>query len=273
MVKRKNIETEENTIPKEFNPSELDDKEVVEADAEIVRLEEEKAQENSGDVDQNEMEAVELVEKEAQAVHSATDSELNPDADLIAACQAGDEKAFQELVHRYQTRVASIAYKVLGNYEDARDVAQDVFYKLYRGIKSFDPRKKFFTWLYRLTVNASIDFLRAKRRRSYESSLEERPEQYQSIPIPEQSSVTFEIERRELRRIFIKLTEQLNAKQRAAFVLCDLQGFTADEVAEILDCPKVTLRWYLHEARKRIRIAIARDHPEYLRGKLSVKSE
>jgi len=191
---------------------------------------------------------------------------LNPDEDLIELCRTGDEQAFKELVQLYQTRVASIAYKVLGNYEDARDVSQEVFFKLYRGIKTFDPRKKFFTWLYRLTVNASIDFLRAKRRRSFESSIEERPEQYHNIPTSEQNSVTFEIERRELRQIFVKLSEKLNARQRAAFVLCDLQGFTADEVAEILDCPKVTLRWYLHEARKRIRMAIARDHPEYFRG-------
>ena len=204
--------------------------------------------------------------EEPVVLEFAEDESLNPDADLIGLCQQEDERAFQELVERYQTRVASIAYKVLGNYEDARDVAQEVFFKLYRGIKSFDPKKKFFTWLYRLTVNASIDFLRAKRRRSYESSLEERPEQYQNIPIPEFNSVTVDLERRELRQIFVKLSENLNPKQRAAFVLCDLQGFTADEVAEILDCPKVTLRWYLHEARKRIRIAIAKDHPEYMRG-------
>ena len=196
-----------------------------------------------------------------------TEEPLNPDADLIALSQLGDEKAFKELVERYQTRVASISYKVLGNYEDARDVSQEVFFKLYRGIKSFDPKKKFFTWLYRLTINASIDFLRSKRRRSYECSFEERPDQYQNIPIPEYNSVTFDTERKELRQIFVKLAEKLNPKQRAAFVLCDLQGFTADEVAEILDCPKVTLRWYLHEARKRIRIAIAKNHPEYMRGK------
>ncbi len=192
---------------------------------------------------------------------------LNPDAELIEMCQHGDEEAFQELIERYRTRIASIAYQVLGSYEDARDVTQEVFIKLYRGIRSFDPQKKFFTWLYRLTVNASIDFLRSRRRRSYESSLEERPDQYQNIPNPEYDSITYDLERRELRQLFLRLAEKLNPRLRAAFILCDLQGFTADEVAEILDCPKVTLRWYLHEARKRIRMAIFRDHPEYWRGK------
>ncbi|MFH0766132.1 MAG: RNA polymerase sigma factor [Calditrichota bacterium] len=192
---------------------------------------------------------------------------LNPDADLINRSQLGDEAAFKELVELYRTRVASIAYQVLGNYEDARDVSQEVFIKLYRGIKRFDPNKKFFTWLYRLTVNAAIDYLRSKKRRSSEYSYDDRPDQYQNIPSPEQDSVIFGVERRELRELFIKLAEQLNPKQQAALVLCDLQEFTADEVAEMLDCPKVTLRWYLHEARKKIRSLIARDHPEYFRGR------
>lgn len=192
---------------------------------------------------------------------------LNPDADLIEKCQQGDDQAFQELVDRYRTRVASIAYQVLGNYEDARDVAQEVFIKLYRGIHSFDPQKKFFTWLYRLTVNAAIDFLRAKKRRSYEHSLDERPDQYLNIPNSDLDSVTYDYEKQELREIFVNFTKKLNPKQQAAFILCDLQGFTADEVAEILECPKVTLRWYLHEARKKIRITIAKEHPEYWRGK------
>ncbi len=205
----------------------------------------------------------------AEATHKQNEQEepLNPDADLIAQCQLGDERAFEELVDKYRTRVASIAYQVLGNYEDARDVAQEVFVKLYRGIKGFDPNKKFFTWLYRLTVNAAIDFLRSKKRRSYEHSIDERPEQYMNIPSGDYDEITVDYEKQELRQLFVTLAKDLNPKQRAAFTLCDLQGFTADEVAEILDCPKVTLRWYLHEARKKIRKAIAKDHPEYWRGK------
>ncbi len=195
------------------------------------------------------------------------EDELNPDADLIELCQRGDDKAFAELVERYRTRVASIAYQVLGNYEDARDVAQEVFIKLYKGISGFDPEKKFFTWLYRLTVNAAIDFLRSKRRRSREHSLDEKPESYDNIPGPDHESVALGYERQELQQLFLKLAETLNPKQKSAFILCDLQGFSADEVAEILNCPKVTLRWYLHEARKRIRQAIAEQHPEYFRGK------
>ncbi len=192
---------------------------------------------------------------------------INPDAELIERCQQNDEVAFQELVELYRTRVASIAYQVLGNYEDARDVAQEVFIKLYKGIHGFNPKKKFFTWLYRLTVNAAIDFLRSKKRRRYEHSINENPEQYLNIPELDFDSIALDFERKELRQIFFKLADQLNPKQKAAFVLVDLQDFSADEVSELLDCPKVTLRWYLHEARKRIRKAIAKEHPEYSRGR------
>lgn len=192
---------------------------------------------------------------------------INPDAELIERCQQNDEEAFQELVELYRTRVASIAYQVLGNYEDARDVAQEVFIKLYKGIHGFNPKKKFFTWLYRLTVNAAIDFLRSKKRRRYEHSINENPEQYLNIPEMDFDSIVYDFERKELRQIFFKLADQLNPKQKAAFILVDLQDFSADEVSELLDCPKVTLRWYLHEARKRIRKAIVKEHPEYSQGR------
>ncbi|MEO0249125.1 MAG: RNA polymerase sigma factor [candidate division WOR-3 bacterium] len=191
--------------------------------------------------------------------------EADLDGELVQRSQNGDEEAFSQLVERYRSRVASIAYQVLGNYEDARDVAQEVFIKLYRGIGTFDPQKKFFTWLYRLTVNAAIDYLRVKKRRAMEGSLEDLPEGYPDFAGPEGELASHQLENKELRQIFVDLAQRLNPKQRAAFVLVDLQGFTPDEVSEILQCPKVTLRWYLHEGRKKIRIMLAREHPEYWR--------
>lgn len=192
---------------------------------------------------------------------------INPDLDLILRCQQNDDAAFGELIELYRSRVASISYQVIGNYEDARDVSQEIFIKLFKGIHGFDPNKKFFTWLYRLTVNASIDFLRSKKRRSLEHSIDERPDQYNNMPGSDVNVITKNFERGELRQILIEAAGELNQKQQIAFTLCDLQNFTADEVAEVLDCPKVTLRWYLHEARKRVRMSIAKNYPEYFRGK------
>ncbi len=190
---------------------------------------------------------------------------VDPDIDLIRRCMDGDVASFNQLVKLYQTRVASVAYQMLGNYEDARDVAQEVFIKLHRNIHRFNPKMKFFTWLYRLTVNASIDFIRSRKRRQMEASIDERPDQYADIP--DGTSTIGEVEGNELRDLFLKLANRLNSKQRAAFVLSDIQGLSADEVAEILGCPKTTLRWYLHQARKSIRTEIAENYPEYWRGK------
>ena len=204
-------------------------------------------------------------ETTVKAVQNIEES-CNRDAELIARCQSHDEEAFQELVDSYRSRVASVAYKVLGNYMDAQDVTQEVFVKLHRRIGAFDPQKKFFTWLYRLTVNAAIDFLRSKKRRLYDDSIDERPEYFYNLPVAEVNSVSLDYERQELRHLLKKMAGDLNPREKDIFILCDLHGFSADEVSDILDLKKVTLRWNLHKARKKIRAEIKEHYPEYWRG-------
>ncbi|MCX7834667.1 MAG: RNA polymerase sigma factor [bacterium] len=187
------------------------------------------------------------------------------DKELIALAIKNDPLAFHTLVERYRTRVASIAYQVIGNYEDARDVSQEVFVKLFRSLDTFDAEKKFFTWLYRMTVNASIDFLRSRKKRNLENSIEEQPEYYQdNIAHPDGDGFD-QFENTELNAIFHEIAKSLNPNQRTAFILCDLQGFSPAEAATIMKCPKVTLRWYLHEARKRVRAEMLKRYPEYAR--------
>lgn len=187
------------------------------------------------------------------------------DKELIALAVKGDPLAFHTLVERYRTRVASIAYQVIGNYEDARDVSQEVFVKLFKSLNTFDAEKKFFTWLYRMTVNASIDFLRSKKKKNLENSIEEQPEYYQeNIAHPDGDGFD-QFESTELNTIFHEIAKGLSPNQRTAFILCDLQGFSPAEAASIMKCPKVTLRWYLHEARKRVRVEMLKRYPEYVR--------
>jgi RNA polymerase sigma-70 factor, ECF subfamily len=189
---------------------------------------------------------------------------------LILRSQGGDQSAYQELVEIYRTRVASIAYGLVGNYEDARDIAQEVFIKVHRSLDRFDIKKKFFTWLYRLAVNASIDFLRANKKRSFHESINSDDNFNQYPDLREESDLDIHIERMERREIFQRIVDNLNPKQRTAFILCDLQGLSSNEAAEIIECPQVTLRWYLHEARKKIRRVIQTDFPEYfVQGKKS----
>ena len=182
---------------------------------------------------------------------------------LIIRSQDGDQEAFRELVEMYRSRVASIAYGLVGNYEDARDISQEVFIKVYRSLGRFDVRKKFFTWLYRLSVNATIDFLRANKKRSYHESLDSEESYAQYPDQREESDLEEFVEKMERREIFQRIVNRLNLRQRMAFILCDLQGLSSTEAAEIIDCPQVTLRWYLHEARKKIRQTVQSDFPEY----------
>jgi len=185
--------------------------------------------------------------------------------ELVIRSQQGDQEAFRELVDIYRTRVASIAYGVVGNYEDARDISQEVFIKIYRSLSRFDTKKKFFTWLYRLTVNASIDFLRANKKRSLHDSIESDDSFTQYPDKREESNIDGWFENLEQREIFEKIVEYLNPRQKMAFVLCDLKGFTSNEAAKIIECPQTTLRWYLHEARKKIRATVQTEYPEYFR--------
>ncbi len=182
---------------------------------------------------------------------------------LIERSLQGDALAFHALVERYRTRVAAISFQVLGNYEDARDVTQDVFVKLFRSLHTFDTDKKFFTWLYRMTTNASIDYLRSRRKRSLENSIEEQPEYYQeTIPHPDGDGFA-RIESNEINGFIRTLADRLNSNQRRAFVLCDLEGMSSVETCKIMSCQKVTLRWYLHQARKNIRGEVVKHYPEY----------
>ena len=88
------------------------------------------------------------------------------DQKLIHKAQRGDRRAFGKLVKKYRNKVLYLAYDLLGNYDDAQDVAQSVFLRVFSGIRNFKGKSSFSTWLYRITVNQSIDFKRSKYRRS-----------------------------------------------------------------------------------------------------------
>lgn len=184
-------------------------------------------------------------------------------SELIVRSQEGDQEAFRQLVDMYRSRVASIAYGLVGNYEDARDIAQEVFIKVYRSLGRFDVKRKFFTWLYRLVVNASIDFIRANKKRMYQESIDSEESYAQYPDHGDAGDLDAYIETIERREIFGRIVENLNPRQKMAFILCDLQGLSSSEASEIIDCPQVTLRWYLHEARKKIRQIVQTEYPEY----------
>jgi RNA polymerase sigma-70 factor (ECF subfamily) len=179
--------------------------------------------------------------------------------DLIEQIKSGDERAFRTLVVRYRNQVAALAYRIVNDYEEAADIAQTVFIKMSRNIWRFDKRKKFYTWLYRITVNASIDHMRKHRRHRHEP-IENHTDSFRSEdPDPDRR-----LELTLMQTYIEAASRTLNDKQRSAFVLRDVQGCRVNDVAEIMDMPEATVRWYLHRARSKMRSELKRRCPHLL---------
>jgi len=195
---------------------------------------------------------------------SAEDKEL---LDIIEKAKKGDQNAFQQIVDKYKTQVASIAYKMVGDYEDAKDISQIVFVKTYQNLVNFDTTKKLSTWLYRITINASIDFIRKHKKHKHElldNIFGELKEKKQDVE---------KIYQRNLIKWAIKDSMGvLNPRQKAVFVLRDLEGLDIKEVAQITGMPQATVRWYLHRARSKLRSELTKHHPQLLK-KMGIRHE
>lgn len=200
-----------------------------------------------------------LVAKPIPDVNEDDDRFERATRDIIARIKKGDKAAFTELVRMYRNQVASLAYKMVGDYDEAADIVQNVFVKTNRNIWRYDESKKFYTWLYRITVNASIDYMR-KHHRHHHESIDNLPEKADDThDTPDQ---TFQKER--LRHYIDEAAGSLNDKQRSAFMLRDVDGCHIDDVANIMNMPEATVRWYLHRARAKIRKELLKKCPQLL---------
>ena len=172
---------------------------------------------------------------------------------LIRRVKEKDQAAFQELVERYKTQVAALAFKIVGDYEDAKDISQIVFVKTFYNLKRFDTRRRFSTWLYRITVNAAIDYWRRYKKHRHEDLEEAEARPVEAGRTPEALFL-----RKDATERIKKALEVLSPKQRSIFVLRDMEGLEIAEVATIMDMPQVSVRWYLHRARIKLRGELAR---------------
>jgi RNA polymerase sigma-70 factor (ECF subfamily) len=183
------------------------------------------------------------------------------DRELAAEARQGDLLAFEALVARKTPAVIAIARRVVGDREDARDVAQMVFLRVWEQLSRYDETYSFNTWLYRIATNLSIDFLRSarSRERAHGATL-------QLVRAREESTIletTRATEDGELTRLFERVAHRLSAKQRAAFVLREMQDCDTREIAEILGCGESTVRNHLFNARRILKREIERLHPGF----------
>jgi RNA polymerase sigma-70 factor, ECF subfamily len=193
------------------------------------------------------------------------ESERESDRQLAIQARDGDLVSFESLVARKTPAVVSVARRILGNAEDARDVAQMVFLRVWEQLGRYDERYSFNTWLYRIATNLSIDFLRSSRSR-------EKAHGATLYLIRARQEETFSDTSRvaedgEIARLFQRVSGALSGKQKAAFVLREMEDRDTREIAEILGCGESTVRNHLFNARRVLRRELAKIYPALLRRK------
>ncbi len=177
------------------------------------------------------------------------------DEQLIERIRQGDSTAFQALVEKYQRKLYAVAYGLLGNREDALDSVQEAFVKAYRSLDRFKGESSFYTWLYRITVNAAIDIGRKQDRRNEVEFLEEvEPgEEKGEYPVASPGETPAEqLMRKELGALIEDAIQQLPPEQRTAIVLREIEGLSYREIAKLMRCSEGTVMSRLHYGRKKL---------------------
>ena len=186
---------------------------------------------------------------------------------LVKRSQKGDTRAFEELVTMYQDRIYALSYQLTGNHADAEDLAQNTFIKAYQALPKFRNEADFGTWLHRIAVNLSIN---EKRKKKPDVSLDN-PVQTQDGEIPRVVASDIEspeeaYENKEFRDMIRKALWELSAEHRVVLVLREMQGYSYDEIAGMLDCSLGTVKSRINRARQTLKKEITRLAAENGRG-------
>ena len=176
------------------------------------------------------------------------------DRELVRLSQSGNEAAFEDLVRRHQQRVFALVNGILRRPDDVEDVAQQVFLKAYLGIKKFDQRAAFSTWLYKIAVNECWDYLRKKKVRPlvYEADLSEEQVSRLDGIVSANRPPEGPNDRAEARELLERMLDTLPEQDRQLLLLKEVEGFSVQELAEILKLNVNTVKVRLFRARGRI---------------------
>jgi RNA polymerase sigma-70 factor, ECF subfamily len=195
-----------------------------------------------------------VVAGETPRAKTKVDHRTTDEAALVRRVQANDDLAFREIVERYQAKVFSIIYGILRNRNDAEDIAQQVFAKIYFSIKNFDFRSSLLTWIYKITVNECYDYLRKKRVRKlvYESdfSSDDALRMENSEPATDQApAVDHRLAQHDL---ILKLLAKLSEEDRSLILLKEVEGHSVEELSEMTGMNENTIKVKLFRARQKL---------------------
>ena len=176
------------------------------------------------------------------------------DRDLVDAAKAGDAEAFGAFVRRHQRRVFRLAVHLLHNTAEAEDISQEAFVRAYGALDRFDGRSEPFTWLYRITVNLSLNALRSRKtRRSGVTTDDPRVEAALIERRPGLADPARQVTDRELALALCDGVDALSETLRTTLVLVAVDGLSHAEASQVLGCPEGTIAWRIHEARRKLK--------------------
>lgn len=181
---------------------------------------------------------------------------------LIDMSKSGNIDAFELLIENYQKKVFNIAYRVIGNYDDANDLAQEVLIRIFKSIGGFREQSSFSTWVYRITTNVCLDELRRRKNKKVISLDEDIQFEDSDIkrqvvsgdPTPEEIA-----EEKETKDIIHRAINKLSDEHKVVIVLRDLQGFSYEEIARVTKCPEGTVKSRINRARQALKEILQKD--------------
>jgi RNA polymerase sigma-70 factor (ECF subfamily) len=186
------------------------------------------------------------------------------DVDLVKASQDGVLAAFDELIQRYQQRVYATVYHMTSSHEDADDLTQESFIKAYKALKRFKGESSFYTWIYRIAVNRTINFLKQRKRKSYHMSLNDMDMQVEKhadlLMFISDNTPRRDVRLNELQEKMNEAMQKLSETHRLTVTLHDVQGMSHEEIGKIMDCNTGTVRSRLFYARQQLQALLS----EYL---------
>jgi RNA polymerase sigma-70 factor (ECF subfamily) len=177
--------------------------------------------------------------------------QMESDIELMMRTKSGDDSAFTDLMRRHYKGLVNYIYRFTNNRETSEDLAQEVFLRVYRSVKTYTPQAKFSTWLYKIATNLCFTNVKAKGREQ-NLSLDEMQENIGDFKDPKSENADHVVYRKEIKEAIFKALECLPEKERVSIILCKYEELPYEEVADVLGCTVGAVKTYVYRGRMKL---------------------